>query len=169
MLVTVAIPLLPLFRGQRERFMREWDAETRPVAELRLRARRIWVEDSPHAAASLVRSVFERLRASPNGIDIPPYGRFAGAICMHDLASSAYEYEFSVGRIGEAMEIAEFMCGQHPSDVGFGSTWIVSKAKCLVRLGRAAEAKALLLAHRNVYDASAEVNRYLEELRSGDA
>jgi hypothetical protein len=42
----------------------------------------------------------------------------------------------------------------------------VSKAKRLVRLGRAAEAKELLLAYRNVYDASAEVNRYLDELRS---
>ncbi len=80
----------------------------------------------PHAAAAHIRSVFDRARASPEGVEIAPYGRFAGVMCMHDLASAAYEYELSVGRAAEAMEIAEFMWNQHPSDIGFGPTWIVS-------------------------------------------
>lgn len=158
-----------LFENQKRRFLREWETETRPVHELRLRARRLWVEESPQAAASHIRSVFDRLRASPTGVDVTPYGRFAGVMCMHDLASTAYEHELCVGRVAEALEIAEFMCSQHPSDIGLGPTWIVSKAKCLVRLGRIADAKALLLAHRNVYDSNAEVNQYLEELRSSNA
>jgi hypothetical protein len=160
------LPLAPLYRRQHRRLIRDWDAETRPVNELRLRVRRIWVEDSPQKAAAHVRSVFDLVRASPDGVEIAPYGRFAGVMGTHDLASAAYEYELSVGRTAEALEIAEYMCGRHPTDIGLGPTWIVSKAKCLVRLGRVADAKALLLAHRNVYDKNAEVNRYLEELRS---
>lgn len=163
--VAVIFPFLPLFERQRSRLVRAWEEETRPVHELRVRARRVWVENCPNAAAALVRSVFDRLRATPEGIDVPPYGRFAGVRCMHDLASVAYEYEFSVGRHAEALEIAEFMWSQHDSDIGLGPTWIVSRAKCLVRLGRATEAKALLLEHRNLYDSGAEVNRYLDELR----
>lgn len=122
--IVVTIPLVPLFRKQHRRFMREWESETRPVYELRLRAHRIWVEECPYAAAAHIRSVFDRARASPEGVEIPPYGRFAGVMCMHDLASAACEFELSVGRSAEAMEIAEFMCGQHTSDIGLGPTWI---------------------------------------------
>lgn len=163
--VAVIFPFMPLFRRQHRRFVREWEEETRPVHELRARARRVWVENCPKEAAALIRSVFDRLRATPEGIEVPPFGRFAGVMCMHDLASAAYEYEFSVGRHAEALGIAEFMWSQHDSDIGLGPSWIVSRAKCLVRLGRAAEAKALLLEHRNLYDSAAEVNRYLDELR----
>jgi hypothetical protein len=160
------LPFAPLYRRKHRQLMKDWDAETRPVNELRLRVRRIWVEDCPQKAAAHVRSVFELLRASPSGVEVAPYGRFAGVMCMHDLASTAYEYELCVGRTAEALEIAQYMCDQHPTDIGFGPTWIVSRAKCLVRLGRAPDAKELLLAHRNVYQKDAEVNRYLDELRS---
>lgn len=118
-----------LFKRQHRRFMREWEEETRPVHELRVHARRVWVEDCPKAAAALVRSVFDRLRATPEGIDAPPYGRFAGVMCIHDLASAAYEHELSVGRHAEALEIAEFMCSQHDSDIGLGPTWIVDELR----------------------------------------
>jgi len=105
-------------------FLRDWEAETAPVRALRLRAQRLWVEDSPLAAAAHVRSVFDRLRASRQGIDVPPYGRFGGVLCLHDLASTAYEYELSAGGPARALEVAEFMCAEHDDGgAGLGETW----------------------------------------------
>jgi hypothetical protein len=166
LLMAIALPFTPLLRKQQIRLVRDWEEETRPVHELRSHARRVWIEESPTAAAELVRGVYDRLRATPGGVEIPPYGRFAGVACMSDLASAAYEYAFSAGRFPEAIEIAEFMAEQPTGR--FGSTWIVSRARCLARLGRAAEAKELLLANRDLYDPDAAVNRALEELRESD-
>ena len=59
------------------------------------------------------------------------------------------------------------MIGEKRDSEAIFPKWILSRAKCFVRLGRDREALALLLAHRDMYNAKAPVNQYLEEVRAG--
>jgi len=98
---------------------------------------------------------------------VEPFGRFEWALSGDSLANLLYRYEAQLGHWEKALEISALMIEEKSASEAIFPTWILSRAKCIVRLGRDSEALALLMAHRDVYDAKAPVNLYLEEVRAG--
>lgn len=159
----VMVALAPLGRLVMGRVRGSFEKETSAVRLLRMRVGRLWVEQSPEHAAAHAHEVLDRFLASPDGLELAPYGRFEGAFCADELAGLAYQYDFASGRFAEALAIAEAM--HRRDERPLLPTWIVSQARCLLRLDRTGEAKELLLANRDLYDPDSEINQLLDELK----
>jgi hypothetical protein len=114
-----------------------------------------------------IREVFDGCRSTPEGIVVEPFGRFEWANCSDALANLLYRFETQLGHWDKALEVAELLAAANRDSEAIFPKWILSRAKCLVRLGRESEALALLMANRDTYNAKAPVNQYLEEVRAG--
>jgi hypothetical protein len=163
----VMVPLFPLVWWlQGARFKRHKEDLT-PVSALEDSARHVWVDASPQAAVDAIRDVFDRCRSTAEGIVVEPFGRFEWATCSDALANLLYRFEVQLGHWDKALEVAELLAAANRDSEAIFPKWILSRAKCLVRLHREPEALALLMAHRDMYNAKAPVNQYLEEVRAG--
>lgn len=166
-LAIVSIPLWPLFWWWQGRWFERVNEKLEPTRSLVRHLERIEAEDSPAVAIEQLRSVFDRVRVAPGPVDIAPYGRFEWSVCQQDLAGALFARESRAGHLDLAAGVAELMCATCGEESPFFAGWLVSRAKCLVKLDRGGEAKALLFQHRDPNDADYKVNAYLEQLSAG--
>lgn len=161
------VPFFPLIWWKQRAWLKKHEQDLSPVAALEESAAHFWTVTSPQTAVDTIRDVFERCRSTRAGIVVEPFGRFEWAVCGDSLANLLYRYEAQLGYWEKALEVSELMIEEKRDSEAIFPKWILSRAKCLVRLGRDREALALLLAHRDMYNAKAPVNQYLEEVRAG--
>jgi len=161
------VPFFPLIWWKQRAWLKKHEQDLSPVAALEESAAHLWTATSPQTAIGTIRDVFQRCRSTPDGIVVESFGRFEWAVCSNSLANLLYRYEAQLGNWEKALEISELMIGEKRDSEAIFPKWTLSRAKCLVRLGRDSEALALLLAHRDMYNAKAPVNQYLEEVRAG--
>src|SRR5258708_7923607 len=161
------VPFLPLIWLRQSAWSKKNEQKVAVVSDLEGHARRMWAETSPQAAVDAIREVFECSRSTREGIVIQPFGKFEWAVCGYALANLLYRFEAQLGHWDKALAVAEMLAAENHGSEAIFPTWILSRAKCLVRLGRESEALTLLMAHRDVYNAKAPVNQYLEEVRAG--
>jgi hypothetical protein len=161
------VPFFPLIWWKQRAWFKKHVQDLSPVTALEESAAHLWTATSPQTAVDTIRDVFERSRSTPSGIVVEPFGRFEWAVCSDSLANLLYRYEAQLGHWEKALEISELMIEEKSASEAIFPKWILSRAKCLVRLGRDSEALALLMAHRDMYNAKAPVNQYLEEVRAG--
>jgi len=161
------VPFFPLIWWKQRAWFKKYEQDLSPVTALEESAAHLWTATSPQTAIDTIRDVFERCRSTPGGIVVEPFGRFEWAVCNDSLANLLYRYEAQLGHWEKALEISELMIGEKGDSEAIFPKWILSRARCLVRLGRDSEALALLMAHRDVYNAKAPVNQYLEDVRAG--
>ena len=161
------VPFFPIIWWKQSAWLKKHEQDLSPVSALEESAAHLWTATSPRTAVDTIRDVFQRCRSSPDGIVVEPFGRFEWAVCSDSLANLLYRYEAQLGHWEKALEIAELMIGEKRDSEAIFPKWILSRAKCLVRLGHDSEALALLMAHRDMYNARAPVNQYLEEVRAG--
>jgi hypothetical protein len=167
LMVAVTVPLWPLIWWRQRVWFKKHTEKVEPVSNLENHARRVWAEDSPQKATDLIRDVFDRCRSSRNGIVVQPFGAFAWSVCGDTLGDLLYRFEAQAGHWDKALRVAEVLAEERRDSEAIFPTWVLSQAKCLVRLGREAEAIALLMAHRDIYNVNAPVNQYLDEVRAG--
>jgi hypothetical protein len=163
----VMVPFFPLIWWRQGAWFKKHKQDLTPVSALEDSARHIWADASPQAAVDAIREVFDRCRSTPEGIVVEPFGKFEWANCSDALANLLYRFETQLGQWDKALEVAELLSAANRDSEAIFPKWILSRARCLVRLGRESEALALLMAHRDVYNAKAPVNQYLEEVRAG--
>jgi hypothetical protein len=161
------VPFFPLVWWRQGRWFKQHNQNLTPVSALEDSARHVWADTSPQAAVDTIRDVFDRCRSTPKGIAVEPFGRFEWAICSDALADLLYRFEVQLGHWDKALEVAELLAAANRDSEAIFPKWILSCARCLVRLRREGEALALLMAHRDMYNAKAPVNQYLEEVRAG--
>ena len=161
------VPFFPLIWWRQRAWSRKHEQELNPVAALEDAARHVWTTTSPQAAVDTIRDIFERCRSTREGVVIEPFGRFEWSVCDDALANLLYRFEAQLGHWDKALEISELMISSNREAEAIFPKWILSRAKCLVRLGRESEALTLLMAHRDVYNEKAPVNQYLEQVRAG--
>ncbi len=158
-LLVLALPFLPFLR-------RRIDANEKSYERLAAHVRRQWSEGRPDAAVGLLRDVYARLRAAPDGrLAVEPYGTLHVAWNSYELTNFLYNCETTLGHWDRALAVADDVIAI-VGEAEAGS-WLLSKARCLSELGRDGEAKALLLRHRDPNDPSSAVSRMLDELRRG--
>jgi len=167
LLVVALVPFYPLIWWKQRRWFENLEREQVPVQALEDAARHVWTTTSPQAAVETIREVFERCRSTPEGVEVKPFGRFRWSVCGDTLANLLYRFESELGHWDKALEISDLMMGERRETEAYFPKWVLSRAKCLVRLGRQSEALALLMSYRDMYDAKAPVNQYLEEVRAG--
>jgi hypothetical protein len=163
----VMVPFFPLIWWRQGAWFKKHKQDLTPISALEDSARRVWADASPQAAVDAIREVFDRCRSTPEGIVVEPFGRFEWANCSDALANLLYRFETQRGHWDKALEVAELLAAANRDSEAIFPKWILSRARCLVRLGRESEALALLMAHRDVYNPKAPVNQYLEEVRAG--
>jgi hypothetical protein len=156
-LLVLALPFLPFLR-------RRIDATEQAYERLAAHVRRQWSESGPDAAVALLRDVYARLRAAPDGrLVVEPYGTLHVAWNSFELTNFLYDCEVTVGQWDRALAVAEDVIALMGE--AHAGSWLLSKARCLAQLGRDGEAKALLLRHRDPADPSSAFNVMLDELR----
>lgn len=159
--LVVMVPLSPWLR-------RGMAARLAPVRSLEAHVRRVWGEESPRAGLELLRRVRQDVKAGGwNDVVVPPYGTFDQVWARVALEDLAYRFEVSLQNWKEALQIAEENLQSLTEEKA--QVWVLSKARCLVRLGRTPEAKELLLRHRDPQHRNSEVNRMLDELRQSSS
>jgi hypothetical protein len=163
----VMVPFFPLIWWRQGAWFKKHKQDLTPVSALEDSARHVWAAASPQSAVDAIREVFDGCRSTPEGIVVEPFGRFEWANCSDALANLLYRFETQLGHWDKALDVAELLAAANRDSEAIFPKWILSRAKCLVRLGRESEALALLMANRDTYNAKAPVNQYLEEVRAG--
>jgi hypothetical protein len=167
-LICIAMaPFFPLVWWKQGAWLKKHEQDLQPVTLLEDSAAHLWTATSHQMAVDTVRDVFERCRSTPGGIVAEPFGRFEWAACGDSLANLLYRYEAQLGHWQKALEIADLMINEKGASEAIFPRWIISRAKCLVRLGRDGEALALLMVHRDLYNPKAPINQSLDDVREG--
>lgn len=137
--------------------------EQRTLKEIERRAERLWLEESPEAAVAHLRSVLSRLENPQTlSVTIEPYGSVFVAAAFASLIQLLYRYEAAQENWEGALDASEKLIAGFDDDTA--RPWLLSRAACLMKLGRDSEAKELLFRIRDPSNPNDEADRLLSTL-----